>query len=205
MLLHHAKKKFWGETLTHSMNTCFLTNKHSYTFIHHCIVHICTVHPSRANTSSLQCKTVPSPQPEKQKHHPPKHLPPPRHTQTNQATSHVPDRLQTPQPHEETCVCVFVCVCVCVLQESKALYLAPMKTPAAEAVKPSTRYLVFKSFLTSLSARARPFMPLPLLSVIKANLNPLIISPQKTISPAPLEWLWGRDGCVPCKVIFCPF
>lgn len=82
-----------------------------------------------------------------------------------------------------------MCVCICVLQEAKALYLAPMKTPAAEAVKPSTRYLVFKSFLTSLSARARPFMPLPLLSVIKANLNPLIISPQKTISPAPLEWL----------------
>lgn len=80
-------------------------------------------------------------------------------------------------------------MCICVLQEAKALYLAPMKTPAAEAVKPSTRYLVFKSFLTSLSARARPFMPLPLLSVIKANLNPLIISPQKTISPAPLEWL----------------
>ena len=86
-------------------------------------------------------------------------------------------------------MCVCVCVCVCVfLQESKALYLAPMKTPAAEAVKPSTRYLVFKSFLTSLSARARPFMPLPLLSVIKANLNPLIITPQKTIS-VPLEWL----------------
>lgn len=86
------------------------------------------------------------------------------------------------------CVCAF-CVCICILQESKALYLAPMKTLAAEAVKPSTRYLVFKSFLTSLSARARPFMPLPLLSVIKANLKPLIISPQKTISPARLEWL----------------
>lgn len=166
-------------------HTLWHTNKHSHTLTH--------VYWTSILTAASSCS---SPQPEKQKHHPPKRLPSPHHTQT-QLSSHAPDRLQTPQPHEEPSVSVFGCVFV-FLQESKALYLAPMKTPAAEAVKPSTRYLVFKSFLTSLSARARPFMPLPLLSVIKANLKPLIISPQKTISPAPLEWLWGSDTCVPC-------
>lgn len=73
-----------GETLTHSAHTAHApshTNKHSYTFIHHRIVHICTVHPSRANTSSLQCKTVlPFNRKNKNITHP-KHLPPsPPHT-----------------------------------------------------------------------------------------------------------------------------
>lgn len=141
------------------------------TLKHHCMC-VCPVHSEQSH-SHFTVKMCLILNWKKQNHQPPKHHPYHHHTQTDQDVSHAPDRLQTPQPHKGTWVCV------CVLQEAKALYLAPMKTLAAEAVKPSTRYLVFKSFLTSLSTRSRPFMPLPLLSVIKGNLNPLIISPRK--------------------------
>lgn len=157
--------------------------------MHECIAHICSVHPPKANRSSkkknlafnLAGKTKTSPT-----QTPP--TPTATHRQTKKRRMCLIGCRHLNPMRRPVYVCV-LCVCVCILQESKALYLAPMKTLAAEAVKPSTRYLVFKSFLTSLSARTRPFMPLPLLSVIKANLKPLIISPQKTISPACLEWL----------------
>lgn len=92
-----------------------------------------------------------------------------------------------------------VCLCLCFTGVQSPVF-SPNENPAAEAVKPSTRYLLFKSFLTSLSACARPFMPLPLLSVIKANLNPLIISPEKTIFK--LLWSGFEEACVPCKTYF---
>lgn len=99
-------RKNWGETLTYSTHTCSLSHTHKQTLIHSHTPLYCS---HLYCTSTEQHKAVPSPQPEKQKHLPPKHLPPPRHTQTNQAASNVPDRLQTPQPQEETCVCVYLC------------------------------------------------------------------------------------------------
>lgn len=179
------------------------TNTHTLSYTTVLFTSVLYIHPEQTRPHSSVKLCLPLNRKNKNITHPNTSLLPATHRQTKQRRMRLIDCRHLNPTRRPVCVCI--CVCVCVLQESKALYLAPMKTPAAEAVKPSTRYLVFKSFLTSLSARARPFMPLPLLSVIKANLNPLIISPQKTISPAPLEWLWGHDGCVPCKVIFCPF
>lgn len=122
------------------------------------------------------------------KHHATRHFTPPCHPQTRFVAlccMRPNDCRHLNSTRRPLCVYVWVCnptECLCFTGVQSPVF-SPNENLAAEAVKPGTRYLVFKSFLALLSARARPFMALPLLSVIKANLKPLIIP----LPPPPSE------------------